>query len=359
MKKNATLVGLMLFAASFINATVRTVSNTPSTLAQFNTIQAAIDASANGDSVYVHGSPNVYAAFTLTNKQLTFIGPGWAPDKNIPLTAIVTGCTITGAACSGTEIHGMTFNGLITINAAKPDNLSFIRNHFINLSVAINQGSVTYANYLFEGNLFENSTANAAISSTYQNFLFQNNYFYENGTGSPGNIGGFFNSLNVLFNHNLWFGPSGSARSAFTSTCRSLNITNNIFVKRDAASENSGSTFSNNITFNAGNNTPWLSNGNIDGLGNVANTDPQMAAQASVNAGTHNALADYTIAAGPANNSGTDGKDMGLLYDVTGSLNFTNSRNSRLPRIFSMNVVSPSVAPGGNVTINVDARVSN
>ncbi|MBK8494344.1 MAG: hypothetical protein IPL50_04480 [Chitinophagaceae bacterium] len=93
------------------------------------------------------------------------------------------------------------------------------------------------------------------------------------------------------------------------------------------------STFSNNITFNTSNNTPWAANGNIDGGGNVAGQDPQMVAQASVNSGSDNALLDFTIAAGPANNSGTDGKDMGLLYDAAGSLNWANSRNSRLPRI--------------------------
>ena len=159
--------------------------------------------------------------------------------------------------------------------------------------------------------------------------------------------------------HNLWFGTGSGVRNAFTNTCRFLTITNNIFVRRNAATNNSNSVFNNNITFNAVNNTPWLSNGNVNSGGNIDNQDPQMVAQASVNAGTNNSLADYTIAAGPANNTASDGKDIGLLYDASGSLNFTNSRNSRLPRIFSMNVTTPTVAPGGNVTINVEARVSN
>lgn len=351
----------LLFIAFTINAfaTVRTVSNTPSTIAQFNTIQAAIDASSTGDSVYVHGSPNFYAAFTITGKKITLIGPGWSPDKQLGFTALVPGFTITGAASAGTEIQGMTVTSTINIGATKPDNLRFIRNNFSSLTISITQGSITYNGYLFEGNLFDNSQISASTSSTYQNFIFQNNYFYETGCCVANNIAGFTNAVNVLIDHNLFFGPASGSRDVFSNNCRFLTITNNIFVRRNAASSNSNSIFNNNITFNAGNNTPWLSNGNVNSGGNIENQDPQMVAQAGVNAGTNNALADYTIAAGPANNSGSDGKDMGLLFDAAGSLNWLNTRNSRLPRIFSMNVTTPTVAPGGNVNINVEARVSN
>ena len=220
---------------------------------------------------------------------------------------------------------------------------------------------MVYSGYLFEGNMFDNSSADVTSSSTYQNFLFQNNYFYESGCCRDGNLGGgWFNSINVLFNHNLWFGPGSSTRNITDGNVhRFLTFTNNIFVRRNFNGRVSSSTFNNNITFNAGVNDPWLFNGNVDGGGNVANQDPQMAAQSSVNAGTNNSLLDFTIAAGPANNAGTDGKDMGLLYDGTGSLNWNNSRNSRLPRIFSMNIVNPTVAAGANITVNVVANTSN
>lgn len=357
MKQAFTILFVALTSAAF--ATVRTVGNTPATIAQFNSIQAALDVSSTGDSVYVHGSPNTYAAFTITGKKITLIGPGFSPDKQLGFAAIVAGFTITGAASAETEIQGMTVTGAITISSVKPDNLRFIRNNFVNLTISITQGSTTYSGYLFESNLFENSQVNASTTSTYQNFIFQNNYFYETGCCIGGNVTGFTNTVNVLFDHNLFFGPASGSRDVFSNNCRFLTISNNIFVRRNAATNNSNSVFNNNITFNAVNNTPWLSNGNVNSGGNVENQDPQMAAQATVNAGTSNALADFTIAAGPANNTATDGKDMGLLYDVTGSLNFANGRNSRLPRIFSMNVITPTVPAGGMVTINVDARVSN
>ncbi len=344
-------------------ATIRTVSNTPATLAQFNTIQAAIDASISGDSIYVHGSPNTYAVFTITNKQLVIIGPGWAPNKNLPFTANVNGCTITGAASSNTEIQGITFLTAIAINTNKPDNLRFIRNLFANISIQVNQGSVTYSGYLFEGNVFDNSSLDAISNSTYQNFLLQNNYFYESGCCRTGNISSFVNSVNVLFNHNIWYGPGSGTRDCFTANCRFLTLTNNIFVRRNAANQNSLSTFGNNITFYPSGSTPpadpWTINSNVNSGGNVSNQDPQMVDQAGVNAGTNNAGFDFTIPAGPANNSGSDGKDMGLLYDAVGSLNWLTSRTSRLPFIFSMNITNPTIPQAGTLNVVVEARKNN
>lgn len=355
---------LFVFTVSIVNATIRTVSNVPSTLAQFNTIQAAVDASNNGDTVYVHGSPNAYTAFTINNKKLTVIGPGWAPNKNLPFTANVPGLAITGAGASGTEIQGLVITSTFDLNTTHPDNLSIIRNYFTqSVTFYISQGSTTYIGYLLEGNVFDNSQIVATTSSTYQNFLLQNNYFYETGCCVDGNIHGFANSVNVLITHNLFFGPSSNLRSVFNSNCRFLTITNNIFVRRDVANRLSSSTFNNNITYYPSGSTapadPWSVNGNVNSGGNISNQDPQMAAQASVNAGTNDALADYTIAAGPANNAGSDGKDIGLLYDAAGSLNWTTSRTSRLPYVFSMNITNPTIPQGGTINVQVEARKNN
>ena len=356
--KKLSLASILL-TSLFANATIRTVSNSPSTLAQFNTIQAAITASSSGDTIYVHGSPNAYTAFTITNKQLVIIGPGWSPNKNLPFTAVVPGFIVTGATSSNTEIQGLVVTSTVQISTNHPDNLRFIRNQFFNLAFQLVEGSVTYSGYLFEGNWFDNGQVQGSGSSTYQNFLFQNNYFYESACCVDGNISSFTSSVNVLFNHNLWFGPGSASRNCFSSNCRFMTLTNNIFVRRDAGNQNSFSTFNNNITFNAVNNTPWASNSNVDAGGNVTNQDPQMVAQAAVNAGSNNPLNDFTIAAGPANNSGSDGKDMGLLYDVVGSLNWTTSRGSRLPFIFSMNITNPTIPVAGTLSVVVEARKNN
>jgi hypothetical protein len=362
MKKIITIT-LFCITTLFIQATIRTVSNVPSTLAQYNTIQAAIDASNTGDTVYIHGSPNAYSAFTINGKKITVIGPGWSPDKNLPLVASVPGMTLTGASAAGTEIQGLLITSTVDINTNHPDNLRFIRNYFTGgVSFYVSQGNVTYIGYLLEGNVFDNAQILATGSSTYQNFLIQNNYFHENACCVDGNIHGFVNSVNVLINHNLFYGPNSGTRNVFNSNCRFLTITNNIFVHRNAATQNSFSTFNNNITYypNATPpSDPWSVNSNVNSGGNVSNQNPQMVAQASVNNGTNNALLDFTIAAGPANSSGSDGKDMGLLYDATGSLNWTTSRTSRLPFVYSMNITNPTIPQAGTLNVQVEARKNN
>ncbi len=373
--KTLTFFAFALFVAVGANATVRTVSSNPATLGQFSTIQSAIDVSASGDTVYVYGSPNTYAAFSIVDKVITVIGPGWAPDKNLPLQAIVDGATIrntpAGGSPDGSELHGLVFtNNLIASrNQVSGDigtnNIRLIRCQFNN-QLSWELGS---SGFLIEGCYFF-STLNFNASATYQNFLFQNNVYYLSICCVFNMFSGLTNSVNVRFDHNLFTSSNNATGNnvfMFGSNTRFLTFTNNIFNQANVGSGVSFSSFSNNITNNitlnsanaASNGTPWAINSNVDGGGNVANQSPQMTAQTSVNAGSSNPLLDFTIAAGPANNAGSDGKDMGLLYDATGSLNWANSRNGRVPRIFSMNITNPTVAPGGTLSVTIDARKSN
>ena len=111
---------MTLAASTSTFATVRTVSSNPSTIGQFSTIQAAIDASTDSDTVYVYGSPNNYATFTIQDKKITVIGPGWAPDKNLPLQAIVDGATIrnspAGGSPDGSELQGLVFSQVVYVS---------------------------------------------------------------------------------------------------------------------------------------------------------------------------------------------------------------------------------------------------
>jgi hypothetical protein len=359
MKKSGLFLVFIMLVTLPAFATIRTVSNSPTTtIAQFSTIQAAINASNSGDTVYVNGSPINYTSFSVANKQLVIIGPGWSPDKSISFVATVPGCSFTGSASNNSEIQGFVFTSTLTVNSGANSNFRIIRNKF-NSIINLDQGSTVYSGFLFEGNVFNNAI-NAVTSSTYQNFVFQNNIFY-GGNGFPGpfSLSGFSQPNNtLLLDHNLFYGPASGNTDPFGS-CGYLIITNNIFVRKNAANGNSLSTFANNITFNCGNDTPWNSNSNINSGGNIGGQDPQMVAQTAVNSGTNNPLLDFTIAAGPANNAAIDGKDIGLLFDTSGSLNWTNSRNSRLPRIFSMNITNPTIPSSGTLNVNVEARKSN
>jgi len=372
MKKNIFLLFVIISFAS--SATVRTVSSNPSTLGQFSNIQAAIDASADSDTVYVYGSPNIYPAFTITDKKITVIGPGWAPDKNLPLTATVAGVTINNSAAGGSpdgsELHGLVFNSTASLSAAGGtntgvNNLRLIRCQF-NSSIGIDLAS---SGYLFEGCIFYGAIVFGG-TLTYTNFLFQNNLFFFQFFLSA-NILSLTNAVNIRFDHNLFYSSNNSSGGNPTifggGICRFLTFSNNIFNQANVGSNVSLSTFNNNITNNITlnsanatlNATPWAVNGNVDGGGNVANQNPGMVDQTIINGNNGSPLLNFTIASGPANNSGSDGKDMGLLFDAVGSLNWSNSKNSRLPRIFSMNITTPTVTPGGNLSVTVEAKKSN
>jgi hypothetical protein len=191
------------------------------------------------------------------------------------------------------------------------------------------------------------------------NFLFQNNICYAISTN--GNFTGFLNVQHVYFDHNLWYGPSGTNTApCFGGASKGMNFSNNIFVHRNAATNNTNSVFNHNITYGAGTNNPWdISFSNSDDGGNIADQDPQMANQSLVNSGFDLPAMNLQIAAGPADNSGSDGKDMGLLYDATGSLNWSNSNMSRIPVMIGMSISNPTITAGGTLNVQVDARRNN
>ncbi|HET6766634.1 MAG TPA: hypothetical protein VFH08_04525, partial [Chitinophagaceae bacterium] len=348
-----------LFAGLYVNvfATVRTVSNSPGTLAQYTTIQAAVTASVNGDTIYVHGSSVTYSGFNITDKRLVVIGPGFSPMQSfMPYPATVSDLTINGSGSSNTEIQGLNIIGAVSITSfSRPDNLRFIRNRLT--TITMGTGTATYSGYVFESNWFDNSGLNVAQSCFYSNFLIKNNVFY--GNNATTSVSGFYNSVTVIFDHNLFYGPSNGVTNVFGGNCRGLLLTNNIFVRRNAAASNTNSVFHKNITFNAGVDNPWDAAYGNSGSGNIANQDPQMTDQSAVNNGTNNPLLNFTIATGPANNIGTDDKDLGLLFDLTGSLNWTNSRMSRLPFVYSMNISNPSIPAGSILNVQVEARKNN
>ena len=356
MKQFFLLVSLGLCANMY--ATVRTVSNTPGTVAQFTTIQAAVNASVSGDTIYVHGSSLQYAGFTITDKRLVVIGPGRSPLQSfMPFPATIMDLTINGSGSSNTEIQGLSFISVVNIiSFSHPNNLRFIRN-FFGSTITIGTGTNTYSGYVFESNWFNNAGLNAPPACFFQNFIITNNVFFCNNSNLS--VSGFYGAISVIFDHNLFYGPSSGSNNIFGGNCRNLLLTNNIFVRRNAAANLTGSTFNNNITFNADVNDPWNAIYGNSGSGNIANQDPQMANQDSVNTGKGNPLLNFTIAAGPANNSGTDGKDLGLLYDPVGTLNWVNSRMSRLPFVYSMTITNPNIAAGGTLNVQVEARKNN
>ena len=372
--KKIILFVMMLAITITSFATIRTVNNFVNGAAQFTDLQLAINASINGDTIYLQGSPTNYGSATISNKRIILIGPGFAPNKQLPQVAQVNAITLINDAVAGnvdsSEIQGITFVGgsgvlMQSTSGQTYNNIRILRNIF-NSGCQLNlQNNNTYTNMVIQNNYFSNSAVIASTSGIYNSFLIQNNVFYAQIFAAGASIQNFgtVNSSNILFEHNLVTGNiSGGNSAVLFSQCSGLLFTNNIFINRTIDGNISSSTFTDNLTFNTlGNTAPWASFSNVEGStgSNINNQNPQMADQASVDAGTNSALLNYTIATGMANNAGSDGKDLGLLFNTTGSLNWDNARTSRLPFVFSMNVTNPTITPGQTISVQVEARRSN
>lgn len=289
------------------------------------------------------------------------MGPGFNPDKEIPYGAILLGATVIGpTGTAGTEIQGMAFDRANSSQLyVESDSIRFIRNVFYcSITYRDNLGAIC-DNVVWESNYFQVSSFSMNVNCLYSNWLFQNNLFYPPGIGE-GLFRSLANTSNFLFNHNLIYSCAGLLYKIVFDANNSggFVFTNNILMRMNLTGNMGPTSYSNNITFECNNNEPWLIAGNANGGGNIANTNPQLVSQEQVNA--CNAITkNLSVSAGPAKNAGSDGKDIGLLFDAIGPYNWANAGNSRLPRISKMSVLNTTVQQGATITIAVEAKTSN
>jgi len=224
-----------LFMAASAQAKIWRVNNNVGIAADFTTIQAAHNAAASGDTLYLEGSTNHYGTLTST-KPLTIIGPGYFLE-NIPnsqvgqLTAKVENVTLNAGA-AGTLIMGVDFNGN-TLNIYCND-VTIRKNKF----AAPNSNDALY--WAGTINLYNvnNSSANPGAS----NIIIAQNVGVAISATKPSN--------NILITNNI-ISYAGNYADNTTNACLEggpstvMLIQNNIF--RRARVLVYGSTVTNNI----------------------------------------------------------------------------------------------------------------
>src|SRR5438105_2260999 len=102
----------VLFACciKFTWANILTVSGNTAYPAQYTTVQAAINAAAAGDTIYIY--PSYYPENLTLNKRLVIIGPGIDPRRPTKLPAYIGGTfTVTSSAAVGLVLMGIHFIG--------------------------------------------------------------------------------------------------------------------------------------------------------------------------------------------------------------------------------------------------------
>jgi hypothetical protein len=336
MKTIFTLMCISLLAVT-VSATVTTVSNNSSSPGQFTDLQTAIDAATNGDTIYVHGSPTSYGDIHL-NRSLTLIGPGYNPQKDLPLTANINVLMLDSVAgikgCSNSNIIGMTMVYLQNTGAPfRFDNILITLNRITQVNLA----PVLSTNIIFSQNVIDHFYSLNYVN----NVIIRNNIIY-NATSY------FANCQSVLITNNLYFYVSPSTNFVIQDF---TTIANNIFLNLHP--NTNFSTFNNNLIFNSGNDV--LPYGNNTGSGNFNGQAPIFVNDGGGNYNGINLSYDYHLTAGsPGHNGGTDGTDIGPFGGIDPMMDLTGT--PPVPQIKVFNITNTVVLPNTPLDIYVKAK---
>ncbi|MFZ5970742.1 MAG: hypothetical protein ACOYXA_04045 [Bacteroidota bacterium] len=356
--KTVLLLLVSGLAPLFCMGTVRTVSNDPNNPAQFNTVQAAINASVHGDTVYVNGTQFPYADFTI-NKRLVMIGAGYKVANQLNLISYVNQISLFRDAgvndASGSIIMGFyIYCRVTTAGGSMPiSNLTLHRN-VLGAGGCVPGASISNANNWL---IYNNIMYGAGLDAASTNILIQNNILTNSISGG--------NQSSIIIDHNI-FQNSG------LNNIRFATITNNIFVR------NSGNILDANVTSNTFNNnlsilttigptapTNSFLGGPNTGAGNFVGVDPLFESVADFN--TFNYNNNYRLKnTSTVRNAGTDGTDLGIYGGsypfpsggAPGS-GYDTSPLPPIPQITSANIQNSSLQPGAQLQINIQATVNN
>lgn len=162
MKFSIIILVLCLCATAF-SATL-TVDNRIPSAGQYITIQAAHDAAAPGDNIYVYPSPNTYDGITVT-KEVHIYGSGWGfaigTDGicNTKAGSVTFNAGADGSSISGLEIDGCNAN----VNSIR------ITNCYITNTVFVNANDIT---------IIENRAHSIYVSTGSTGICVYRNYLY-------------------------------------------------------------------------------------------------------------------------------------------------------------------------------------
>jgi hypothetical protein len=338
MKKHFYLFALLFIAASTVKATVLTVSNDSKKPASYTSINSAMSAAKNGDTLFVLGTNTSYGNVAV-KKHLTLIGQGHHPvNVNVSATTV----DYIDFYTDSVTIIGFYVNQNINYNSkVKASNID-IERCYVTYSISINDSS---ANWLIADNfIFDLS---GPSSSAVGSVLILNNVFFRY------SVNGFVG--NVSIKNNLFLNTSS------LSYLTNATISNNIFYGTAAVTSTvDKSSFKNNITLK----TPGsgasavdsIPNGTNTGSGNFISKDPSFLKidpnnrydEFSVNNDYH--LKSNSV----GHNAGTDGTDVGP-FGGSKPLN-SYGGDPALPLITEFDIVNDVVPQGGTLNFTIKAK---
>jgi hypothetical protein len=378
--KSCLAIFLALFS-TVATATIRTVSNDPALQAQFTTFDAAQTASATGDTIYLQGTTFQYPPLNV-RKRLVIIGSGFAANNPLGQSTKVESINLVRNAtddATGSTIMGLLIAGSVLPTGgafAVPNNITLMRNS-IGGNVSLSPGSCggTYpTGWVIVNNIFFSRIDGGGTISCGGpvNTLIANNIFQN------GNINGFV-SATVIIDHNIFLGVTGGVLAQLTN----LTITNNIFSRStgfvlDPSASVLSCVFNNNLSnlttianptfYNPGNSFNHFiasAGASNTGTGNIIGQNPLFIVNANPDA--YSSLDNYRLQSSSlGKNAATDGTDLGI-YGGTypfpsggapGS-GFDTRPLPPVPQVTNMSIQNPSLAPGAQLKVTIQATVNN
>ncbi|MEJ0055558.1 MAG: hypothetical protein WDN75_07825 [Bacteroidota bacterium] len=365
-------------------------ANRPAGINIFPTIQAAVDAAAVGDIVYVQPSTISYGDVTI-NKKITLRGIGFNTGKDLSLTSNVNNIGLTNTLdnttnASGTTIEGIDGNqiflgyqtGTFTYTL---ENVT-ISNCSLSLAgIARGSGYMPAKNIVvqncFTGISFT-TTGTVSEFFVYRNFLYQvfldgagnlssmimsNNIIDKGNSNRFGAIccDGAFLINSVIITNNNFLSENDIPGSRFMAyDLHDAIVTNNIFYGCAPVSTNGNferNTFSNNLSFGTSNDAlpPAGTGVGNTGANNKVSADP-LFVNAPFNVAYAPTMNFNLQASSPAKNAGTDGTDIGITggsYPITG--NTILGLPSSAPVIMTLNPAA-MVPQGQPLKTNIKAK---
>lgn len=360
MKNTSTLYLLIFLLCSIqLRATVRTVNTSSPSPGQFLTMQSAINASANGDTIYLSGGSN---GFVTLDKQIVFIGTGHNPNKQSPVVSSVSFIDLSIPLCQGSKFIGIQFNSesfIINFSSAINLNVEYINCRFNNNGLWVNNASLTapqlsglsFKGCIFTGDAFR-SPGTVPISISASNCIFARNTSLPVGTlclsGPSIVLSG--NLTNCQFQYN---GSGGNLPLA--DKANGLTVNNSIFygVRPFIVTTNTSTSASNCLSFGNTNNAFSFTTTTAALVG----VNPQYTAYNTSASPAFSNTDNYRLSAtSPGKNYGTDGKDIGVYGGI---FNFTmGGEPPSVPVIRAMNLQGSTTVPAGTpINVNVISTV--
>ncbi|MFY0685831.1 MAG: hypothetical protein JXQ90_01630 [Cyclobacteriaceae bacterium] len=330
----------------------------------FGSVQEAIDASSAGDIIHIIPSQALYADFTVTQDSITIFGIGYNPQKELPNKVTVNNVTIA-TGVFGVRVSGLIINGIFTIsNSAGGSNGNiFLENSDVNRILGNTQCcTMTNASNIVIRNCIigMRETSSVRVLDFIESYFSATSVVVTNNiiSGSSSTSSGGYGSMDIsdaIIKNNLFLG-NGTNDFAF-STVTTSTISNNVFLGRDPSSDAltgdvSNSTYNNNTSFAASNNSfPIGQNGN-SGDSTFVNTDPLLLNVPIVDDWDfiYNPYPD-SLGGSPLVDAGSDGTDIG----VSGSTIPFSTTGTPLPIISVLNIPE-IIKEGTDMNATIEAK---